>query len=53
MQPVRDLFGRAFAGLSAPSAEADADPSIGIWCVAARQAIAVGSAECLSEFYPR
>lgn len=53
MHPVRDLFGRVLAGLSALSAEADADPFIGIRCVAARQAVAVGSAECLSGFYPR
>lgn len=35
MHPVRDLFGRAEAGLSAPSAEAGAELSIGFRCVPA------------------
>lgn len=37
MHPVRDLFGRTLVGLSAPSAEADAEPSIGSRYVAAQQ----------------
>lgn len=48
MHPARDLFGRTLTGLTAPSAGADANSSIGSRCVAISQ-LSVGSADCLSQ----